>query len=153
MPIPTNSGPAGNPAEVPPISDDELVYRRLLRAGWYRNQEHPKIPLKFFMPRPWVTVEKPGDVDGLSVNRASLISEFDASKRSDTGERLPMARFAVAEVYRIGLTVRPAPSLDDLSHAVIPELNSLDQRDSEKATQMEEWALALRNCSVLIKSL
>ncbi len=103
------------------------------------------------MPRPWKSDEHPGDTDGISINRASLTDAVTASRRPDTGEHVPLAEFAAADVYRTGLSVRCAPLPEDPSHAVIPELNSVDRRDREKEQKMEEWALALRKCSRLIK--
>ncbi len=151
MSIPASTGVVADPVAMGPIADTDLLYRRLLPGGWYRNQADPIIPQRYFMPRPWQSNERPGDTDGISVNRATLINEIEASKRPDTGERVPMARFVVTDVRRIGLSVRPAPLPNDVSHAVIPELNSLDRRDAAKEKRMEEWALALRNCSVLIR--
>ena len=103
------------------------------------------------MPRPWQSRERPGDRDGISVNRASLTDAITASRRPDTGERIPMAQFSASDVYRIKLSVQPRPLGQDRSHAVIPELNSLDRRDSAKEKEMEEWAIALRDCSTLIR--
>ena len=135
----------------PPISESETLYRRLLPEGWYRKQADPVIPQKYFMPRSWRSEDRPGDVDGISVNRACLIDQIAASRRRDTGERVPLAQFTVSNVHRIGLTVQPDRLPQDKSHAVIPELNSIDRRDPEKERKMEEWALALRNCSQLIR--
>lgn len=137
--------------DVPPVSDSEQLYRRLLPASWYRNSDHPIIPQRYFMPRPWQSPKYPGDTDGISVNRASLTDAITASRRPDTGERIPMAQFSASDVFRINLSVRPCPLKQDISHAVIPELNSLDRRDSAKEKKMEEWAIALRSCSTLIR--
>ncbi|MGC8560812.1 MAG: hypothetical protein ACP5O1_09050 [Phycisphaerae bacterium] len=116
----------------------------MLPDAWYRNKANPIIPQKYFMPRP-------RDTDGISVNRASLTDEIKASTRPDNGERIPMAKFAVADVHRIGLTVLPKPLPNDRSHAVIPELKSEDRQDTEKEKMMEQWAMELRNCSTLIR--
>lgn len=151
--MPTPSSPHQSPDMdgVPPISESEQLYRRLLPDAWYRNKDRPIIPQKYFMPRLWQSPERPGDTDGISVNRAFLTDQVKASRRPDKGERVPMAQFAVSDVHRIGLNVEPKPLPQDTSHAVIPELNSLDRRDTEKEKQMEEWAIALRNCSQLIR--
>jgi|GEM_PF-5834288 len=110
--------------EVPPISGDEYLYRRLLPGPWCRDPENTVIPQRYFMPRAWQSPQRPGDADGISVNRSLLTSLDRASRRPDTGESVPVARFAVADVHRLGLTVRPEPIAADPSHAVIPELNS-----------------------------
>lgn len=151
MPTPTSLQVSLGITGVPPVSKSEQLYRRLLPAAWYRNNARPIIPQKHFMPRPWQSPEHPGDTDGISVNRASLTDAITASRRPDTGERMPMAQFSASDVYRINLSVRPCPLKQDSSHAVIPELNSLDRRDSAKEKEMEEWAMALRNCSTLIR--
>lgn len=151
MSISTGLDERSGPAGVPPVSESEQLYRRLLPAAWYRDGATTIIPQKYFMPRPWQSSERPGDADGISVNRALLKGEVEASRRPDTGERVPMAQFAVSDVHRIGLSVQPMPLPDDKSHAVIPELNSRDRLDAEKEKKMEEWAIALRNCARLIR--
>ncbi len=145
--ITAESGPGVNCASEVPRT--EMLYRRLLPAAWYRTLP-VVIPQRYFMPRPWRSDENRGDVDGISVNRASLTDAIAASRRPDTGECVPMAQFAASEVYDIGLTVRPDPLPNDRSHATIPELNSRDRRDGEEEKKMEEWAMALRNSSTLI---
>ena len=151
MPPPGNHHAPVGTVDAGPVSESEQLYRRLLPEAWYRNPEHPIIPQKYFMPRRCQSPERPGDTDGISVNRASLTDPITASRRPDNGVRIPMARFSASSVYRIGLSVRPCPTEQDISHAVIPELNSLDRRDPEKEKLMDEWAMALRNCSTLIR--
>ncbi len=141
--------PSG-PASATGVPGAELLYRRLLPGAWSRAPTLV-IPQRYFMPRPWQSDERLGDSDGISINCALLTDAVTASRRPDTGERVPLAEFAASDVYRIGLSVRGAPLPKDPSHAVIPELNSLDRRDTEKEQKMEEWALALRNCSRLIR--
>ncbi len=145
MPPPSNLHAPADTVDAGPVSGAEQLYRRLLPGGWYRDGDHPiVIPQKYFMPRA-------RDEDGISVNRASLTDAVTASRRPDSGERIPMAQFAASDVYRIGLSVLPRPTERDISHAVIPELNSLDHDDPEKKKRMDEWAMALRNCSTLIR--
>ncbi len=150
MPDSNIPGAPPGPASATGVPGTELLYRRLLPGAWYRAQS-ALIPQKYFMPRPWQSDERPGDTDGISINRASLTDAVTTSRRPDNGEYVPLAEFTASDVYRIGLHVRGAPLLLDPSHALIPELNSLDRRDTEKERKMEEWALALRNCSQLIK--
>jgi hypothetical protein len=136
--------------EVPPLAANEDLYRRLLIGGWYKAGKPVPIPQKQFMPRAWKSDDKPGDHDGLSVNRALLITAEKAAVRPDTGEKVPLAGFTVADVVHVGLTVIATPTRADRSHATIPELNSLDRRDPNKEMQMETWALALRDRARLI---
>ena len=150
MPDSKFAGAAPGPESAAGVPETDLLYRRLLIGAWYRAQP-ALIPQKYFMPRPWQSDEHPGDTDGISINRASLTDAVTASRRPDNGEHVPLAEFAAADVYRLGLSVRGAPLPEDPSHAVIPELNSVDRRDTEKERKMEEWALALRKCSRLIK--
>jgi hypothetical protein len=98
------------------------------------------------MPRQWRSPDQPGDPDGLSVDRAILVTSLEsAATRTDNQKKLHLAEFAVADLHELGLTVTPRPLPSNAAHAVIPELNSLDRRDPIKEKQMDEWAIALRN--------
>lgn len=134
---------------VPPIGVDERLYRRLL-YGWYKSGRPKPIPQRYFMPRAWVSDANHGDEDGISVNRAALTDLKTASTRPDNGERTDLAEFGVADVVSIGLTVAAKPLPCDPSHAVIPELNSVDLRDPKKAAHIAERALALRDRARLL---
>ena len=138
------------PDQVPPVQNDERLYRRLLIGGWYKSGRPRPIPQKFFMPRAWVSEERRGDYDGLSVNRAMLTDIETAATRPDTGQKVHLAEFGVSDVQQVGLTVVPKPLVNDRSHAVIPELNSNDRRDLKKEARMEEWAIALRDRAILV---
>ncbi len=114
------------------------------------------------MPRPWVSVERPGDTDGLSVDLASLTDVETAATRPDNGKKAILLAIEVSKVYRIEvskvhrewLTVKPAPVLPPLppnpAHAVIPELNSIDGQDPEYEIRMQEWAIKLRDGSRIV---
>jgi hypothetical protein len=144
-----NDGEELDPNHVPPVQKDERLYRRLLLGGWYKTGRPNPIPVKFFMPRPWISEDRKGDSDGLSVSRASLTSAASAAIRPDKGIKCPLAEFGVQDVHRLGLTVVAKPNVTDLGHALIPELNSISQRDPAKETLMKEWAMTLRNNSTL----
>jgi hypothetical protein len=134
---------------VPPIGIGETLYHRVPPA-WYQPGKTKRIPQRAFMPRPWQSEDKPGDVDGLSVNRASFISVEDAAVQPHNKKKAHLVQFNVADVYKLRLTVAPKPTSTDPSHAVIPELNSLDMRDPAKKAKMDEWAITLRDGATLI---
>lgn len=130
----------------PPITEDERLYRRILPGGWYKNGLIKPIPQRYFMPREWRSPDRPGDPDGLSVDRALLVQSLEhAATRPDNNKKAHLAEFGVTDVYLLALSVIPKPLQDNVAHAVIPELNSIDRRDPVKAMQMEEWAIALRD--------
>lgn len=135
--------------DVPPIDAGERLYRRLL-LGWYKHGKPDPIPQKAFMPRPWVSEDRPGDYDGLSVNRACLTNIETAATRPDNGQKVNLVEFGVADLHEFGLSIVPKPLKADKSHAVIPELNSLDHREPAKLAIMEERAFALRKRAVLV---
>jgi hypothetical protein len=134
---------------VRPIEDNERLYRRVL-PGWYQPGKTKKIPQRAFMPRPWKSEEDQGDKDGLSVNRASMVEIDRAATMPHNGKKAHLAEFGVEDVKGLNLTVEPKPLRDDPSHAVIPELNSLDRRAPAHEASMEEWAMALRDCATLV---
>ncbi|MBV8781242.1 MAG: hypothetical protein JO353_07580 [Phycisphaerae bacterium] len=137
-------------SSVPPVTAGEKLYRRLLLGAWFKPGRPSPIPQRFFMPRPWVSEDRRGDYDGISVNRAALIDLETAARRPDNGEKAHVAEFAVSDAVDLGMTVQPQPLATDRSHAVIPELNSIDLRDVQKAVKIDEWAIALRNKATLI---
>lgn len=139
-----------DPASVPPVDNEERLYRRLLPSSWYKRGRESPIPQVMFMPRKWVSDERPGDPDGISVNRALLTDVETAATRPDNQKKIPVAEFGVADVTGLGLSVEPKPLNVDRSHAVIPELNSLDRRDMVKEAQMDEWAHALRENAIIV---
>jgi len=102
-----------------------------------------------FMPRPWHSPDRPGDATGLSVNRAALTTIDRAATMTHSGEKAHVAELAVREVKSLGLSVAPDPLPDDRSHALIPELNSLDARVPDQLKRIEEWAIALRDTAKL----
>ncbi|MBI1374286.1 MAG: hypothetical protein GC159_16340 [Phycisphaera sp.] len=138
------------PASVPPVGDDERLYRRV-PSEWYNPRKGTKpIPQRAFMPRPWVSEDKPGDMTGLSVSRADLTTVDHAATMPHNGKKAHLAEFGVSDVVELQLTVKTDPLADDLGHSLIPELNSLDRRDPDKEARMEEWAIALRDSATIV---
>jgi hypothetical protein len=101
-----------------PVDESEFVYRRIHRSYYRDDLAIPTQPVAF---RP-----NANDTTGLSVFRANLVraedtlANVDASKRSD----YYVARLAVRDLRRLGLTVVPEPDPNGPpGHAVIPELS------------------------------
>ena len=122
---------------------------RILPSIWYKPGKPITIPQKAFMPRPWVSAEKRGDHDGISVDRAALTTISAAATRPDNGNKAHLCEFGVKDVRRLRLTVEPKQLLNSPAHSVIPELNSIDRRNQVKELWMEEQAIALRDCTNL----
>lgn len=128
--------------ETPSLGQTRLLYRRVPQ-GWYNPGVSHCIPQTAFKPRRWKSDEDSGDKDGLSVNRADLISAEGASKSAYSGKISHVAEITVEAVLILDLSVVPKPEDVDPSHAIVPELNSLDYRDAQKRKRIEECALAL----------
>jgi hypothetical protein len=146
---PDASDAEASAGHVEPVAGEERLYRRI-PPGWYHPGKTKKIPQRAFMPRPWESEVKPGDRDGLSINRACLTTVDVAATMPHSGKKCHLCEFGVEHVHRLNLTVAPKPQPGDRSHAVIPELNSVDRRDKGKEAQMEEWAIGLRDSATLI---
>ena len=104
---------------------------------------------KIFTPRPLGELGR-DDRDGLSLSRASLTTIDVVATKPGSNKKYHVCRLEVADVMQLGLTVVPMPLPENPAHAVIPELNSCDLKDSVKQTKIQEWALALRDKAVLI---
>lgn len=135
-----------------PVDSSESVYRRCV-PGWFSpNAKQPAI--RDFMPRHWESDERPGDSDGLSVTRpaVSKASPEEASLCPMTGKRFHVAEVSVAFIqsHPMGLTVVPDGKPHDAGHAIIPQLNSVDRREPDKETWMEERAKKLRENAKMV---
>jgi hypothetical protein len=128
--------------DVEPIADHEQLYRRI-PLGWYQPGKTKIIPHRAFRPRP-------DDHDGISVNRAKLVTIDAAAIMPHSGKKAHLCRVNVEDVHQLGMTVIPKPLSGNLAHAVIPEMNSRDLNDPPKQHRIEEWAIALRNKAVLV---
>jgi hypothetical protein len=104
--------------EKDPVDDNEFVYRRI----------HPI----FFDPALPIPVQgqafrpNQNDTTGLSVFRATFAQPADTVANIDPAKAKDyyVARLAVRELRKLGLTVRPEPVPGGpLGHAVIPELS------------------------------
>lgn len=96
------------PAGVPPVADDETVYRRV-PAKWYD-------PVRGFMQDPFLPTER--DDDGLSLGRGCLTPEMVAGK-GPQGKEFWVVAFLAREVRSLGVSV----IADAIDHAFIPEMS------------------------------
>jgi len=101
-----------------PVSANEFVYRRIHR-NFYDAQLSTPVQRVAFQPNK-------NDSTGLSVFRARFVQPVDtlanieAAKQSD----YYVARLAVQDLHRLGLTVVPEPDPGGpAGHAVFPELS------------------------------
>lgn len=132
-----------------PVGSNESIYRRILKA-WYHPGKTKRIPQRAFVPRPWVSEEKQGDSDGLSVNRACLVEAEEASKRPDNGDPQHLASFEASVAFDLGLSITPKESPIQQGESVIPEMNSIAMLDEAQAKQIDDWAVALRDAAVMV---
>ena len=102
------------------------------------------------MPRAWVSKDRPGDTDGLSVTRAKFTTPRDASICPIHGTKYHVAKLTVQFVQGLELSVKKKPLHLDPGHAIIPELNSLDRQDPDKETWMKEKAKQLRDHATMV---
>lgn len=120
-----------------PVSDDEYVYRRVLRT-WYYGSElsaRDRVDRQAFQP-----TKK--DINGLSVYRASFVQPeaLDRDSAGDPG-RYYVARLAVATIRELDLTVVPDPMQGLPSHALVPEIR--DGLKGERKNWSKEMQLKL----------
>ncbi len=134
--------------DVPEISLDEPLYRRCV-PGWFRKRDN-KPSVRDFMPRPWKSEERPGDVDGLSVTRPLLTTLVQAATCPITGRKYHVARIMVEFVLSLDLSVESRPVPHDRGHSIIPELNSLDRRYEDGEVWMQERAKQLRDNAEIV---
>jgi len=131
------------------VASDETLYRRIHPNMFSRSKNRPAFSQ--FMPREWKSDEQRGDVDGLSVSRASITPLAVAARCRHTGREFPVATLETRFVRSLGLSVQPKPVQLDSGHAVIPEMNSIARRRSEEAERwMEERAKKLRDHATMI---
>lgn len=123
-----------------PVDESEFVYRRIPRNFYQASLPIP-IQRVAFCPNQ-------NDTTGLSVFRAAFVqpadtlANIDASKRND----YYVAKLAVQDLQRLGLTVAPEPDPNGpLGHAVIPEMSwqaYQAEKQRLKAIQVELAKLA-----------
>ncbi|HVV73323.1 MAG TPA: hypothetical protein VHI52_17760 [Verrucomicrobiae bacterium] len=144
-----SDGAGDGPRAGEAVGVEESLYRRL-PVAWYRPGTDRKIPQRLFMPRVWESDEKPGDCDGVSVDRKGLTTVEAAAVVPHSGKRAHVCELGVGHVVARGLKVGAKPERTNPAHAVIPELNSVDRRDPVKERVMNEHAIFLRDRAVLV---
>jgi hypothetical protein len=103
-----------------PVTEEEFVYRRIHRNYYQAGMLLPIQPEAFRPTR--------NDTSGISVFRTSFVQPKEILADIDTSKRLDyhVARLAVQDLSRLGLTVVPDPDpTGPAGHAIIPELNTL----------------------------
>jgi hypothetical protein len=122
--------PVANGTE--PISDDELLYRRIpVSQGWYNpDMTHPLSP-KAFRPQRH-------DLTGLSVSRAKYRTVQDAAQGRE-GKSYYVAVLRAGDLRSHCIRVEPRPREGDLGHSELPDM-TYDTRDSD---QVHNWTVTL----------
>lgn len=116
-------------AGIDPISDDELLYRRVPASAsptWY-DPSTGELSAQAFAPH------KTQDKTGLSVFRAKHKSIEDAAK-GRPGKVYYVAKLRVRDVWQAGIAVVPQPITPDgydHAHAELPDLNAGNRKSGE----------------------
>jgi hypothetical protein len=101
-----------------PVEDSEFVYRRIHRTFF-----NPSLPIPI---RPKAFGPNQNDTTGISVFRAGFVQPVDTLANIDPvkAKHYYVARLAVRDLRKLGLTVVPEPVPGGpLGHATIPELS------------------------------
>jgi hypothetical protein len=128
-----------------PIDANEFVYRRIHRAYYQPGLPLPVQPAAF---RP-----NQQDSTGLSVFRALFVQPQDALATVEAGKRNDyyIARLAVIDLHRLGLTVTPEPDPSrPRGHAVIPELSwQAYQADKHRLKEIQVKLARLAGAAII----
>ncbi len=123
--------PVANGTE--PVSDDELLYRRIpVSQGWYNKDQAPS-PLspEAFGPQRY-------DDTGLSVSRAKYKTVEDAA-RGREGKSYYVAVLRAGDLRSHGIQVVPRPREDDPGHAELPDMT----HGSRHSNEVVQWKVIL----------
>ena len=132
-----------NRNKLPAISSGETFLRRV-SVSFYPDGQHPDKP-KFdaFLPRRWRSDEDKGDHDGLSVSREWFTTIEKAAWNEGRKETHNVARVGHKAILSLDLTAIQDEQDHDLSHALIPQLNSVDYKDKAKKKAIKSKAREL----------
>jgi len=145
------------------ISDSETVYRRVPPSEVFLPGEPPQPPWNAFKPRepnPRKLGDR-GDVDGLSVDLASLRTAKATSEGTNPSRpynvvelTVEQIRLAVDSAGTAGMDVVAQPVAGNDAHALIPQLNSIDYNaGGPTKKRITEWAAALAGrCRTIIQA-
>jgi hypothetical protein len=106
-----------------PITDDELIYRRIpVSTGWYS----PETGLKpeAFAPH------KVADITGVSISRAKYKSVAEAA-RGRPGKSYYVAVLRAGDLREREIAVEPQPLPGDPGHAELPDLTSSNRKTDQ----------------------
>jgi hypothetical protein len=123
----------GPPA--PPISDDELLYRRIPKSmNWYHPGEPAEVDDEAFRPH------KLNDTTGLSFQRARSQSHPEFMTVEDAAKGPSKLGYVVAVLLvrvlrQQGILLEPRPIEGQAGHAEMPQLNS-ENRNSDQAVAL-----------------
>lgn len=105
-----------------PITDDEILYRRIPTKPEYFNLD------KDLQPSPLAFNPHENDVTGLSVYRAKYRTPQQVA-RNKAGKRFYVGFLRASDIRRHGMDVVPRPiPPDDIGHAEIPDLTHENRR-------------------------
>jgi len=118
--------------ETEPITDDELLYRRIPAAlNLYDPRREPHLRPDAFRPNQ-------NDMTGLSVYRAKFKSVEEAAQGRE-GKSYYVAVLRTGDLRARGIEVVPRPIAGDPGHAEIPGLTYQNRKTDEAL----EWKLLL----------
>jgi hypothetical protein len=117
--------PVANGTE--PISDDELLYRRVpVSQSWYNRDQTPSLSPEAFRPQQH-------DMTGLSVARAKYKTIEEAAQGQE-GKFYYVAVLRAGDLRSSGIRVEPRPRKGDLGHAELPDM-TYDNRHSDQVVE------------------
>lgn len=124
--------------ETDPVSDDEYVYRRVLKQYYNDIPSWPGDRVDRLAFRP---TDK--DTEGLSVYRAPFVqpAELDIDSEGCPG-RYYVARIPVRALREIGLSVEPNPADGPQGHSLIPEIRTGLKGKDKESSKEKQVALA-----------
>ena len=145
-----------------PLSDAETIHRRVPRTVSFTSSTPPRPPWTVFKPRA-PNDKKPGDrgdVDGLSVDLATLRTAKATSEGSDPTRPYSVVALTVGQIRQTvdsagaaGMDVVGQPVSGNEAHALIPQVNWTDySAGGPSKMRISEWAEGLaRQCVTVIQ--
>ena len=113
-----------------PISDDEILYRRIpVGSEWFDPEVDPRPSPKAFRPRP-------DDTTGLSLYRRKYKSPQQVAA-NPRGARYYVAELHAGDMRAKGITVIPGPLPGDPGHAAISDL-TYENRKTSRAMEIQK---------------
>lgn len=124
--------------EADPVSDDEYVYRRVLKQYYNDISSWPGDRVDRLAFRPTGK-----DTEGLSAYRTlfSRPAELDIDREGRPG-RYYVARLAVRALRKMGLSVEPSPAEGPKGHSLIPEIRTGLSGRAKKLSKEKQVELA-----------